>query len=275
MRHLAVALIAFTLTACSGTAPHQPVDPQTLPPLSGQESALLTTGQVAANQGNLAQAEKNYMGAVALSKGRVEAHLALAELYAKTNQHSKAREVLEDAAEYQPNHPTVDYMLGKIYLQENRPQDALNVFTRGLATQPTSMDLLTGKGIAHDMLRQHTAAQVAYQNAINTNPTGNVALARTNLAMSLLLDNKPERAAEILKVDAAKEGASAVTRHNLALAYGMLGRHTEAKALIGSDMTEEQRQASLKRLAQYIAGRDGAGKTLQAPVTPALIKEAK
>lgn len=274
MRNLALSLTALALVAC-GSTPNQPVDLSKLPPLSSQESALLTTGQVAASQGNIAQAEKNYLSAVGLSEGHVEAHLALADLYMRTNQHSKAREVLEKAAEFQPNHVGVDYMLGKIYLQENRAQDALTVFNRGLSTQPNSFDLLLGKGIANDMLRQHTAAQVAYQNAINTNPTGDIALARTNLAMSLLLDNKPARAAEILKADAAKPDASPVTRHNLALAYGMLGKHAEAKALVGNDMTEEERQVSLKRLAQYIAGRDDAGKAIGAPVTPALIKEAK
>ena len=274
MRSFALVLAILALAACSESTPRA-VDVNTLPPLSSQESALLTTGQVAADQGNVAQAEKNYLSAAGMSKGHVDAHLALADLYTKTNQHSKAREVLEEAARFQPNHVAVDYMLGKIYLQENRPTDALTVFGRGLATQPNSLDLLVGKGIAHDMLRQHTAAQVAYQHAINSNTTGDVALARTNLAMSLLLDNKPERAADILKMDASKEDASAVTRHNLALAYGMLGRHTEAKALIGSDMTEDERQASLKKLAQYIAQRDSAGKAISAPVTPVLIKEAK
>lgn len=274
MRNLALSLTVLTLAACGGGS-HEPVDVSKLPPLSSQESALLTTAEVAASQGNIAQAEKNYLTAVGLSEGHVDAHMALADLYIRTNQGSKAREVLEEAAQFQPNHVGVDYMLGKIYLQESNPQDALNVFNRGLTTQPKSLDLLVGKGIALDMLRQHTAAQVTYQNAINTNPTGDVALARTNLAMSLLLDNKPERAAEILKPEAAKPDASAVTRHNLALAYGMLGRHAEAKALIGKDMTEEERQASLKSLAQFIAGRDDAGKAVSAPITPDLIKEAK
>ncbi len=275
MRIIALIAVILTLAACGLQSP-KAVDVSKLGPLTGKEQALMTTAQVAAQQGNIAQSEKGYLQAVALSQGHVEAHLELAELYTKTNQSSKAEDILKAAAQFQPKHPQVNYQLGKIYLQQNNPRDALFVFERGLSTQPTNMDLLIGKGIAHDMLRQHTAAQVAYQHAINSNPTGSdIALARTNLAMSLLLDNKPERAADILKADAAKDGASAVTRHNLALAYGMLGRHTEAKALLGTDLTEDQRQASLKRLAQYIAQRDDTGKAIAAPVTPVLIKEAK
>lgn len=275
MRNLALVLATLVFAAC-GTPSTKAVDVRALPPLTGKEQALMTTAQVAAQQGNVAQAEKGYMQAAALSQGHVDAHVALAQLYSKTNQSSKAEDILRTAADFQPNHPLVNYLRGKIYLQQNNPRDALAAFERGLSTQPTNIDLLMGKGIANDMLRQHTAAQVAYQHAINSNPTSpDVPLARTNLAMSLLLDNKPERAAEILKAEAAKDGASAVTRHNLALAYGMLGRHTEAKALIGTDMTEDERQASLKKLAQYIAQRDTTGKTVAAPVTPVLIKEAK
>lgn len=274
-RVLALALTTIALTACGLQSSNQAVDASTLPPMGGKEQALMTTAQVAAQQGNIPQAEKGYLQAIAQSKGHVDAHIALAQLYTRTNQSSKAEDILRAAAEFQPNHPLVNYLLGKIYLQQDNPRDALAAFERGLTVQPTNMDLLVGKGIAHDMLREHTKAQVAYQHGINTNPTGDVALARTNLAMSLLLDNKPERAAEILKADASKDGASAVTRHNLALAYGMLGRHTEAKALLGTDLTEDQRQASLKRLAQYIAQRDTTGKAVSAPITPVLIKEAK
>lgn len=275
MRNTILALAALALTACGGfESTPKAVDPATLPPMSSQEQALLTTGDVAARQGNYVQAEKSYTEAVALSKGHVTAHLALADMYVKSNQTRKARAILERAAQYQPNHPDVNYKLGKIYLQEDKAEEALAAFNRGLSTQPLNLDLLIGKGIAHDMLRQHTAAQVAYQRAINTNP-GQAALVRTNLAMSYLLDNKPDKAAELLKKDAREKNASAVTRHNLALAYGMLGRHTEARALVKGELSEEERQSSLKRLAQYIAQRDDSGKAIKAPVTPALIKEGK
>ena len=274
MRHIALALFAISLAACSmGDAPGA-VDVSTLGPMSGREQALMTTGQAAASRNEFAQAEQSYMNAVAASKGHVDAHLALADLYLKQNQPAKARDVLERAAIFQPGHVAVNYSLGKLYLNENRPADALRVFERGLDTQPQSLDLLSGKGIAHDMLRQHAAAQVAYLRALSLNPDADLAPVRTNLAMSYLLDNKPDKAAELLKTEALAEGASPVTRHNLALAYGMLGRHTEAKELVAGEMSEEERQASLKRLAQYIAGRDDSGKAVLAPVAPVPVRQA-
>ena len=260
-------LAALGLAACAPSTP-QPVDAASLPPLSGKEQALLTTGGVAASQGQFAQAERSYQEAVALSEGHVDAHLALADLYLRGQQPEKARAVLERAAAYQPANPLVNYKLGKIDLQADNPAGALARFERGLTAAPNNADLLTGKGIAHDMLRQHERAQEAYGRALQQNVT-DPAMLRTNLAMSYLLGNQPDRAAALLKDDAAAPQASPVTRHNLALAYGMLGRHAEAKAVLGGELSEEERQASLRQLAQYIAGRDMAGMangTAQAPV---------
>lgn len=264
----------LVITACAA-AQHGPVDVSTLPPLSAQEQALLTTADVAANNHQNAQAEQNYMQAVALSKGHVEAHLALADFYLKNNQPAKAREVLVRAVQFQPQHVGVNYTLGKLYVQDGNATEALAAFNRGLEAQPNSLDLLSGAGIAHDMLRQHPAAQRAYNQAMAANPTSDLSMVKTNLAMSYLLDNQPQKAVDLLKTEMGKPGTSPVTRHNLALAYGMLGRHTEAKKILAGDLTEPERQASLKRLAQYIAGRDGAGKAIAAPMSPVLVKDLK
>lgn len=271
MRHLPHCFALFLLTACELTGP-RPVDVSTLPPMSGRELALMTTAQVHAQKGEYAMAEKNYLDAVAQSQGHVEAHLALADLYIAHRQPDKARAVLTRAQQFQPDHVAVNYLLGKLYLQNNQPREAVAAFDRALTTQPGSLDVLSARGIAHDMLRQHAAAQRDYQNAMRANPSGDLSMVRTNLAMSYLLDNKPANAAEILKEEVQADGTSPVTRHNLALAYGMLGRHTEAKALVEGDMSEEERQASLKRLAQYIAGYDSNGKALNGP-TPVPVME--
>lgn len=273
MKKIALALALFTLCGCEPSGP-QPVDLAKLPPLSGKEQALLTTAEGAASQGNMAQAEKNYLQAIGLSEGHVEAHLALAELYIQQNQPAKAREVLNKAVQFQPGHVAVNYMLGKLYLQDGDASAALTAFQRGIKTQPGSLDLLSGAGIASDMLRKHGKAQRYYEDAIAKNPSADLALVRTNLGMSYLLDNKPDKAAEVLEVDGTQEGASAVTRHNLALAYGMLGRNSEAKALVAGEMSEDERQASLKRLAQYIAQRDSTGKKIAAPVAPVMLRNA-
>lgn len=275
MRSFLILSSLLLLAACEPATSPKAVDPNKLEPISGQEQALITAAQAAEQNSDLNRAERDYRQAMKLSKGHVEAHLALAELYLKHKQYGKAKAVLEEGIEYQPNHVALNYMLGKIHLRDDEPSTALTAFERGLKTRPSHLDLLSGAGVANDMLRKHSAAQVLYLRAIALNPTSDLEAVRTNLAMSYLLDNQPAKAAETLKVDAAKEGASPVTRHNLALAYGMLGRHAEAKALVHGEMTEEERQAALKRLSQYIAQRDSkTGKiTPYEAISPALVKE--
>lgn len=255
MRNLTASLALLTLAACGG-APSGPVDVAKLPPMGGQEMALLAAAEAAAQQGQFAQAEKNYLDAVSRSEGHVEAHLATADFYVRSNQPVKAREVLQRAAQFQPGHVAVNYQLGKLYLQAGNATDALTVFERGLATQPTSLDLLSGAGIACDILRKHEQAQRYYQLAMAQNSSADLTLVRTNLAMSYLLSNKPDKVIDLLKTDAAKPDASPVTRHNLALAYGMLGRHAEAKKILGNDLSEDERQASLRKLRESIAAGD-------------------
>lgn len=253
MKRYRTLCAALMLMACEPAAPEGPVDVRTLPPLSGQEMALLTAADAAAQKGDNAQAERNYLDAVAKSKGRVEAHLALANFYAKTGEVEKAQAVLERAHRLQPQQPRVAYLLGKMYLTENRIREALDVFDGALAKHPADLDLLTAAGIANDMISKHAAAQSLYLRGQSLNPNADLTVLRTNLAMSYILSGQPRIAVDLLKADAAKPDASAVTRHNLALAYGVLGRDAEARTLLKGELSEAERKANVQRIKDYIA----------------------
>ena len=255
MRRLFFAIPVLFLTACdivASDAPH-PVDPALLGPPSGKEQALMVAADGARRNGDTASAERDYLEAVGVNSGHVEAHLALADLYQSEHQLEKAQPILLRAHGYQPHQPRVDYLLGKIAIMQNRPDQALAFFNEGITAEPDNIDLLNGAGTAYDMLRQNDAAQRTYQRAIAMHPTEDLSMVRNNLAMSYLLSNQPKKAAALLKTEMKKPGASAVTRHNLALAYGILGKNTEAKALVSKDMTEEERQLVIKRLRAYLA----------------------
>lgn len=250
-------MMVLALTACEPAGVKGPVDVSTLPPLSGQEMALITAGDAAADRGNNGQAEQNYVDAVARSKGRVEAHLALANFYAKTGELAKAQAILERANGLQPQHPRVAYLLGKMYLTENRIEDGLRVFDTALATYPADLDLLVAAGIANDMIPKHATAQALYQRAQAMNAKSDLTVLRTNLAMSYILTGKSSMAVDLLKADAAKPDASAVTRHNLALAYGVLGRDGEARKVLKNELSEAERKANVQRIKDYVAQRKG------------------
>ena len=252
MRKWSWVLLTTMLVACSLGEEPAPVDPDNLPPMSGQERALLIAADAAAATGDVDAAERNYLNAAAKSKGHIDAHLALADLYQRTKQPEHAREVLERAARFQPGNAEVNRLLGKLAIGEGKPEAAIDYFTRGLQTAPTSMDLLTGAGVANDMLRRHEAAQSLYKRALEFNPKADLGSVRINMAMSYLLSNQPKKAVEILKREAQKKNASPVARHNLALAYGLLGQHTKAKAILKGDLNEDQRQESIARIKRMI-----------------------
>jgi len=253
MRSLLLSLPLLALAACAPSTASGPIDPTSLPPMSGKEQALMAAASGALATKDVGGAIRDYQTAIAHSKGHIDAHVALAKLYLAQKQPANAQPILERALVMQPNDPETNYLLGKLLLNGNQPKAAAELFTNGLKSAPASFDLLNGNGIAHDMLNQHARAQGYYQRAISLHPELDLGMVRTNLGMSYLLANEPQKAVEQLKPEAKKPHASPVTRHNLALAYGMLGKNGEAKPLVAKEMTEEDRKLALERLKKYIA----------------------
>jgi Flp pilus assembly protein TadD len=273
MRFIAALLFALAVTGCdlADTASPQAVDASTLAPMTGRERSLLFAADGAVQQGNYAAAERDYLTAIAESKGHVDAHIALARLYDKQGQYEKELPILERARTLQPNEPLVNYMLGKVHLDANRFDEAHEAFQRGLKTRPDDMDLGVGEAVSNDMLGNHVAAQMGYLRVMRLNQTANLSTVRTNLAMSFLLSNEPKKAVELLKEEVKKPGVSAVTRHNMALAYGLLGRNADAKKILNGDIDEDTRQLALARLKEYLSerGNDIHTPPLKPSITPA------
>ncbi len=271
MRFIPALVMLVALTGCelvdSASTP-KAVDSAALAPLSGREQALILGADGAAQQGNYAAAERDYLSAVAASTGHVEAHLGLARMYEKQRQPQKETEILTKALELQPKHPVANYMLGKLQLEANRYAEALETFRRGLVTRPDDIDLAMGEAVTQDMMGNHVAAQIIYQRVIGNNSKANLANVRTNLAMSYLLSGTPQKAVDLLKADIKKSDSSPVARHNLALAYGMLGKHTEAKKLLNGEVDEETRQLTLARMKEYLQQRKND--ISAAPIQPTL-----
>lgn len=253
MRHRLLIPVLFILSACASMNGDKVVDPDKLPPMTGQERALLISADASAASGDTAAAERNYLTAVAQSKGHIVAHLSLARLYESQNKLEKAENILKKAAEFQPGHVELNRLRGKIALHDDRPAEALEYFSAGLKSDQANLDLLTGAGIANDMMHRHDAGQVLYLRALSLHPNDDLAAVRSNLAMSYLLDDQAQKAVDLLKAEVKKPNAPAVMKHNLALAYGVLGRHVQARTLLGTEVSEEERLQSLKRLADHIA----------------------
>lgn len=252
-----LCLAALVFSGCSlGVAPATgAVNPANLPPLTGREQALIFGADGALQQGNYVAAERDYLNAVGVSTGHVAAHMALAQLYEKQRMPEKESDILKQALVFQPNHPMANYRLGKLQLNNNQYALALASFQRGRVTRPDDVDLATGEAVTRDMMGEHETAQRIYQRIMRDNPKANLANVRANLGMSYLLGGEPKKALEILKIDAKKPAVSKVAQHNLALAYGMLGRHGDARALLKGELDEESRQLAVARMREYLQQR--------------------
>jgi Flp pilus assembly protein TadD len=253
MRIAPMLFLVLMLTGCEGLldVPERDAAPVKKAALSGRERALIYGADGALQQGNVAAAERDYLAAVAMGSGHVDAHLALANLYLKSERREEAKTILAEALELEPNHAYSNYRLGKLQLEDFEYREALESFTRGLIQKPGDLDLLTAQGVAYDMQGDHKAAQRVYARAMEKNANADLRTVRNNLAMSYLLDDNATKAVDLLKPDAAKPKASSVTRHNLALAYGLLGRHPDARKLLDGALDEESRMLAIARMKQY------------------------
>lgn len=221
--------------------------------LSSREQALIFAADGAAQHGDITAAERDYRSAMALSKGRIDAHLALAQLYIHNRDYEKTRDVLQQALELQFEDPLANYLMGKLSIDTGEYEKAGEAFQRGLITKPGDLDLSIGLAVSKDMRGLHDEAQKIYQRALEQNANADLTNLRTDLAMSYLLSNQAQRAIELLKEDADKPNVSSVTRHNLALAYGLVGRDSEAKQLLHGEVSEETRLQGLQRLKSYLS----------------------
>lgn len=274
MRLIPVLMLSLALAGCElmeTNGPIKPVDAATLAPLSSREQALIFGADGAFQQGNYVAAERDYLSAVAASTGHIDAHLALARLYDKQHFPEKQGAILAQALQLQPNHPLANYMIGKLHLEANQYARALEAFQRGRTTHPGDVDLAIGEAVTQDMMGRHAEAQRIYQRVMADNPNAKLGNVRTNLGMSYLLSGDAKKAVETLKIEAKKPDSSQVARHNLALAYGLLGRHADAKAMLNGELDEETRLLAIARMKEYL--RERADDTA-APIRPTINEAA-
>ncbi|WP_428377986.1 tetratricopeptide repeat protein [Lichenicoccus sp.] len=165
------------------------------------------------------------------------------------------------ALEIAPN--SIPAMLGqcRTALAED-PEQALRRLDRLLAIDPRNRAALTDRGIALDLLGQHTEAQTDYRLVLAQG--GEVTAARVDLGLSLAMSNDATAAVQILQPIAAEPDASARVRQDLAVALVMDGRTDEAQRVLLTQMSPDQARAAI---TAYQALRDR-------PLTPQLLDHA-
>ena len=105
---------------------------------------------------------------------------------------------------------------GKTLAEKGRAQDAVQFLTRATQLQPTDWSLYSALGVAYDQVGDQSSARMAYEHALQLNPTEPSIL--NNYALSRMLANDPDTARQLIaRAEAAGGSSDAKIARNIEL----------------------------------------------------------
>ena len=208
---------------------------QSTAPLTQKEQNLIQLARASENAPNISQSVRLYEQAIDLSKGNVEAHMALANLYDRKNMRDKALQVMLDAKKKQPTHPIINQQLGKYYLYKADEEKALTYYNDGLKHNPHNAALLNGKGLALVSLGRNQEAQAAYNQGLIA-PSDIRDELLYNLATSHMLTGDYDKALSYLTTIEPKGNA---VRKQLAVVHSLKGNKNSARKWRGKNISKD------------------------------------
>jgi len=139
-----------------------------------------------------------------------------------------AEEAYRAALLLDPGHNDALYGLGKIYIDQQRYDLAMEPLQAAAAQDTDDPRIYNALGVIMDQQGQHADAQAYYREGLEHSPR-NVSL-RNNLGLSMVLDGQPEEGLAMLRDVAAEPAAGATTGRNLEMASQIAAQSVAAKA---------------------------------------------
>ncbi len=159
--------------------------------------------------------------------------------------HERMTEVATAALPVHPASYEIYLELGRSYMAQNKPHEAVLAFVRSADLAPAGEAApLAALGVAFDQTEDHGKAQEAYTFALQRDPDRIATL--SNYGLSLALSGDLGGAETQLRKAAALPGADGRVRQNLALVLGLQGRFDE---MIAVDPGAPQRTVEANRQA--------------------------
>ncbi len=118
------------------------------------------------------------------------------------------------------------YKLGVLYLDRDRPGDAIKVLTKANKVKPKNPKVLVNLGAAYDALGNAELAQASYKSALAASPGDSVANCR--LASSLYSQGKHAEAMDILRETITDKPGSYCAYFTLGVAFADAGIYRDA-----------------------------------------------
>ncbi len=121
-------------------------------------------------QGNLKAAEAGYREAIRLNPHYESAHLALGLIYERRGEGVEAEKKYREVVLNLPFSPLPYLNLARLFLMEEKPQEAIKILTQGLEQTEGRWEFYLYLGLAHTKSRETAKAIAALEKGVETAP---------------------------------------------------------------------------------------------------------
>jgi Flp pilus assembly protein TadD len=198
-------------------------------------TSLMRVAEVTASQGEFATAAGLYSRAHELAPDDVLPLLALGDTLRRMGAPASAADSYRAVLALEPRNLAALRGLGAVLIEIDQPELAIAQLELALDVAPDHR-LYNSLGVAHDMLGDHSAAQVYYREGFELAPN-NLQIAN-NYGLSLALVGDHSAAIAMLERAVQDPAATPRVRQNLALAYGLAGERAAAERIAGLDLDQ-------------------------------------
>lgn len=264
-RSLALAM-GLGLAACSTAAPPNmgPGGSDVARAANAADGGVgmdLRLARATRNAGDLNSAATLYREALARTPDNPQISVELGEILIAGGKPDDAIDLLGQLSAKQAGNKNIvvraERDIGRAYLSTEKPDAALEHFTRARDTAPKDAAALVDCGVALDLLKRHAEAQESYHAALQIEPRNKAA--QNDLALSLALTQHYDEAIDLILPLARSADASPRIRQNLALIYGLKGDSAAAGALSHVDLNAAAADANLKLFSALRGAAAGGG----------------
>lgn len=198
-------------------------------------ASLMRVADATRASGEYATAVGMYNRAHELAPQQVDPLLALGDTLRRMGSSATAAAAYRAALAIEPRNFEALRGLGAALLEIDQPEHAIREFELALDVAKDHR-VYNALGVAHDMLGDHAAAQVYYQEGLELMP-GNAQIAN-NLGLSFALAGNYAEGIAMLEQAVQDRSATPRFRQNLALAYGLAGQRDAAERMAGIDLDQ-------------------------------------